>query len=244
MTYNAALTPYQPPGRPSDIRTVNTWFEGTRQDYIRVVEALDDGIGRVLNALDRHDLARDTLVIFAYDHGGEGLARNDPLAYGFGTLWEGGIRVPCLLRWPARLPAGRTSSQVISTMDLAAAGVLPPVGLHLDGMNILPILSGETPEVERTLHWRFGPQRAVRRGSWKHLVIGRTEILFNLEDDVAERRDLSDQRPTGVAELRDALRAWEEEMAAEPTSPNLGMSLTPAPTTHCGGVSSSARGCL
>ena len=221
VAYNAALPPYQPPGRPSDIRTMNTWQEGTRQDYIGVVEALDSGIGQILDTLDRHDLAQDTLVIFAYDHGGEELARNAPLAYGFGTLWEGGIRVPCLLRWPSRLPAGATSSQVVSTMDLTlstlvAAGVPLPGGRDLDGIDLIPILSGDAPVVERTLHWRFGPQRAVRRGPWKYLALGRNEMLFNLADDVGERRDLSAQRPELVAELRALQQDWEAEVTAQP----------------------------
>ena len=221
VAYNAALPPYQPPGRPLDIRTMNTWQEGTREDYIGVVEALDRGIGQILDRLDSHDLAQDTLVIFAYDHGGEELARNAPLAYGFGTLWEGGIRVPCLLRWPSRLPAGATSSQVVSTMDLTlstlvAAGVPLPEGRDLDGIDLIPILSGDAPVVERTLHWRFGPQRAVRRGPWKYLALGSNEMLFNLADDVGERRDLSAQRPELVAELRALQQDWETEVTAQP----------------------------
>lgn len=220
LAYNAALPPYQPPGRPSDIRTMNTWQDGTRQDYIGVVEALDSGVGRVLDALDRHDVAQNTLVIFAYDHGGEELARNAPLAYGFGTLWDGGIRVPCLLRWPSRLAGGITSTQVISTMDLTAS-ILTAAGVRtaerqLDGIDLIPILSGEAPAVERTLHWRFGPQRALRRGAWKYLALGRNEMLFNLSDDLGEQRDLSAQRPELVAEFRALHQDWEREVTSQP----------------------------
>ena len=108
VPYNAALPPFQPPGRPDDVRDATTWEQGTRQDYVRVVEPLDAGVGRILVALGQHGVANDTLVIFTYDHGGKDLARRELLFHGFGTLWEGGIRVPCRLRWPAALPAKQT----------------------------------------------------------------------------------------------------------------------------------------
>ena len=90
----------------------------TRADYVAMVERVDQGVGDILDALDCLGLAENTLVIFTNDNGGEWLARNDPLFHRKWTVWEGGIRVPALARWPARIPVGRVSDQVGITMDL------------------------------------------------------------------------------------------------------------------------------
>ena len=132
VAYNATHWPYQRPDLPEGKRGWDHYREsGTREDYVAMLERADQGIGRILDALDRLKLAQNTLVIFTSDNGGEWLSRNVPLFHRKGTLWEGGIRVPLLLRWPARLAAGTISSQVGITMDLtasilAAAGVKPP----------------------------------------------------------------------------------------------------------------------
>ena len=101
----------------------------------------------------------------------------------------------------------------LTLSTLVAAGVPLPEGRALDGIDLIPILSGEAPVVERTLHWRFGPQRAVRRGPWKYLALGRNELLFNLTDDVGERRDLSAQRPELVS-YRSAARLGSRSYSA------------------------------
>ena len=125
-----------------------------------MVQRMDEGIGQILEALDRRGLAAGTLVIFTSDNGGERLSRNAPFFNHKATLWEGGIRVPCLIRWPGQLPAGKTSEQAAITMDLsvsilAATGTVPPEGRTLDGMDLLPILQGRKPRQERTFFWRI-----------------------------------------------------------------------------------------
>jgi len=220
LPYNAVHWPFQPPGNPQDVRTPATWFDGGRADYARMLEAMDAGIGRILAALDRRNLSRDTLVIFTNDNGGERLSRNAPLFHRKGTLWEGGIRVPYLLRWPGTAPAGKVSAQMTITMDLtatilAAAGVEPR--RPLDGINLLPIWQGRAPLTERAFYWRINSpdrrQKAVRRGDWKYVVDGSIEMLFDLRRDVGERTDLSYRRPAVVKELRDLLAQWEKEVA-------------------------------
>ena len=112
-----------------------------------MLERADQGVGEILAALDRLGVPRNTLVIFTNDNGGEWLSRNAPLYHRKATLWEGGIRVPLILRWPGQLPAGKTSEQVAITMDLtasilAATGTHAPQGYRPDGIDIFPSCAG------------------------------------------------------------------------------------------------------
>ena len=122
VAFNAPHFPFQPPGKPDDVRTMRDYgpHVGTRADYIQMVEHLDRRIGEIIRSIDDHKLAEKTLVVFMDDNGGERLSSNDPLSGGKGTLWEGGIRVPCVIRWPGVIPAGKVSHQATITMDLTA----------------------------------------------------------------------------------------------------------------------------
>jgi arylsulfatase A-like enzyme len=222
VAYNAVHWPFQPPDLPpSDPRRNNVprpsevgdrrLFQmpddtppATRADYVKILENADSGVGTILAALERNGLARNTLVVFTNDNGGEWLSRNAPLYHRKGTLWEGGIRVPLILRWPERLPAGTTSNQVAITMDLtrsvlAATGTELPAGYQPDGVNILPMLEGQAPVTDRDLFWRIArperQQKAVRSGRWKMLVDGGQYLLFDLEADPGERTDLAARHP-------------------------------------------------
>jgi arylsulfatase A-like enzyme len=230
VTYNAAHWPFQPPGHPSRAPR-NAAFQGpadsiaaTRADYAAMVERADLGVGRIVRTLDSLGLTRRTLVIFTNDNGGEWLSRNAPLFHRKDTLWEGGIRVPAIFRWPGRIPPGRTSEQVGITMDLtatilAATGSAVPADARLEGIDLLPILEGRERPVERTLFWRIATparqQRAARQGAWKLLVDGDDLLLFNLRDDIGERTDLAARRPELVRRLLPLLRAWEADVDAE-----------------------------
>ena len=230
VSYNATHWPYQVPDRPSvaidNARHLQTHDDNTstRADYVAMMERADDGIGEVLRTLDRLGLSQNTLVIFTNDNGGEWLSSNAPLFHRKWTLWEGGIRVPTILRWPGRIPAGRVSDQVGITMDLtatvlAATNTPVPAELRLEGIDLLPILEGRAPEVERTLFWRTRAgnqnQRAVRKGEWKLLIDGNHAMLFNVRRDVGERNDLAGQRQDISHELRPLLREWERDVNAE-----------------------------
>jgi arylsulfatase A-like enzyme len=222
VAYNAPHWPFQAPGRPDDVRAHETYGPktGTRADYVKMVEHLDAEIGRVLQAIDDRGLAEDTLVVFFSDNGGERLSDNGPLFHGKYTLWEGGIRVPMIVRWPRAIPGNTTSAQAVITTDvtasaLAAAGVAPPKDPQPDGEDVVPILAGKKPPHERTFFWRMvlpgdeSGQKAVRRGKWKYVLDRRTELLFDLEADVGERTNRAYRDPKVVAELRDALKDWE-----------------------------------
>ncbi len=193
----------------------------TRQDYVRMLERADQGVGEILAALDQRGLTNNTLVVFTNDNGGEWLSRNAPLFHRKGTLWEGGIRVPLILRWPGELPSGKISGQVAITMDitasiLAAAGARPPANYRPDGTDLLPILRGKAPLLERRLFWRSArpnlQQRAVRFGQWKLLLDANQLLLFDLTADPGERTDLAGRRPDLVVTLKRLLTDWEADV--------------------------------
>lgn len=231
VAYTAPHWPYQVPDHPSvaidNSRHVMTFDDtpGTRVDYAKMVERVDHGVGEILAALDQHGLSRNTIVIFTNDNGGEWLSRNAPLAHRKFTLWEGGIRVPAIVRWPGRVPAGHVTPQVGITMDLsasilAATGSPVPAEARLEGINLFPMLEGRTPVVERTLFWRVHTgglnQRAVRSGDMKLLVDGTARyLLFDVRRDLGERDDLAAQQTTVVRRLHQQLLAWEQDVDSE-----------------------------
>ena len=230
VTYNAAHWPFQVPDKPS-VAPGNARFvqpqdadTSTRADYVAVLERADQGVGKILAALERHNLTRNTLVIYTQDNGGEWLSRNAPFFHRKDTVWEGGVRVPMIARWPARIPARRTTPQVGITMDLSAtllavAGATVPADAKLDGMDLTAVMEGKAQPFERTLFFRntVGPQRtqrAVRRGDWKVLADGPNVMVFNLKDDPGERNDLARTRQDIARELRPLIAAWEKDVDA------------------------------
>ena len=246
VSYNAPHWPYQPPDTPSVSRNnaghrqPHSDDTSTRADYVAIVERVDDGVGEILATLDRLGLTDNTLVIFTNDNGGEWLSRNDPLFHRKWTVWEGGIRVPTLMRWPGRIPEGRVSDQVGITMDLTAtilavAGAVAPA--NLEGIDLMPILTGVAPEVERTLFWRTTAggqnQRAVRSGDWKLVIDGNASFVFNLRTDPGERNDMAKLRQDVAARLRPMVDDWVAEIEAEAVERGL---REPAPVRGRGGA--------
>jgi len=161
-------------------------------------------------------------VIFTNDNGGEWLSRNTPFFHNKGTVWEGGIRVPAILRWPGHIPAGKVSGQVGITMDLtasilAATGTPVPPETRLEGIDLMPVLEGRAPEIERTLFWRVigaRSQRAVRSGDWKLIFDGRP-LLFNVRTDLGEQNNLIGQHSDIARRLQPLLADWEQNVDAE-----------------------------
>ena len=229
VAYNAAHWPYQPPGQPSTARDNGRHLgpfddsTATRAQYVAMLEHADQGVGRILAALDRLGLTQNTVVIFTNDNGGEWLSRNTPLFQHKGTVWEGGIRVPAILRWPGRIPAGVVSGQVGITMDLtatilAATATPVPAAARLDGINLLPVLEGRVPAIERTLFWRISgprPQQAVRAGDWKLIFDGGRAMLFNVRTDLGERENMIGRRSDIARRLQPLLAAWQQDVDTE-----------------------------
>jgi len=245
VAYNAVHWPFQTPNhKPTDPHAVPRpneksdlrLYQGpedaepaSRQDYVRMLERADDGVGAILAELARHGLTKNTLVIFTNDNGGEWLSRNAPFTHRKSTLWEGGIRVPLMLRWPGHLPAGKTSTQVAITMDLTTSIIaITQTGIpseqSFDGINLIPSLSGKSRPIERELFWRIVrptlQQKAVRSGRWKLLVDNRSFLLFDLSADLAERHDLAAQHPELVRKLKRRIEEWEKSVDPKPSVTN------------------------
>jgi arylsulfatase A-like enzyme len=196
--------------------------------YAAMVTRLDKEIGRLLKTLTDLGLAENTIVLFSSDHGAtfekgnQGTSAfhdsNRPFRGQKRTLWEGGIRVPGVVRWPGKVPAGRTSSEIIHMTDvlptfLAAAGAGGEASGKVDGRNMLPVWMGQQKAPERTLFWEWRVegtrQLAAMRGDFKLVITGgnRPE-LFNVETDPGERRSIIADYPELAKELQDGLAAW------------------------------------
>jgi arylsulfatase A-like enzyme len=227
LHFNAPHWPWEAPGDEAEAeRLRGTRLRhhdgGTQRTYARMVQAMDLQIGRVLQALDATGLAHDTIVIFTSDNGGERFSDTWPFTGIKTELLEGGLRVPALVCWPARIPAGRTSDQVMITMDwfptlLEAAGTAPHPDYPPDGISLMPILTGDRGPEPRRLFWRYktNAQRAMRDGDWKYLKIRDNEYLFNVVEDPRERANLKERQRATFARLTAEWAAWNAVMLPE-----------------------------
>lgn len=244
LSYNAVHTPLEileKYGR----RVPATVTDPARRGYLSLLIGLDDGIGRVMQHLRETGRDKDTLVVFFGDNGGSGrkpflaynTGVNTPLRGDKGQTLEGGIRVPFFVSWPGHVPAGKTYDQPVVALDIlptacAVAGIKPEG--NLDGVNLLPYLTGETTTApHKELYWRFGPQKAVRQGNWKLVdwrdFDARKESgwqLYDLANDPAEQHDLAAANPARVKELSQLWQQWD----AQNTAPRWHGSPTEDPT--------------
>ena len=202
---------------------------GTQKTYQRMIEQMDVQIGRVLAALDANRIAENTIVVFTSDNGGERFADTWPFTGRKTELLEGGLRIPAVIRWPARIPAGRTTDQVAIGMDwlptfLAAAGTVPDPAFPPDGINLLPVLVDNATVQPRKLFWRYkaNAQRAARDGDWKYLKILDNTFLFNVVDDPMERANLKLRRKDIYDRLAGEWQQWNAGMLPETETSNTG----------------------
>lgn len=224
VPYTSPHSPYQGPrDGTTKAKTSEDWNQGGRDTYAAMVERLDYGVGLILRTLREKRLEQGTLVVFCSDNGANRKGRNFPLSGFKGGLYEGGIRVPCIVRWPGVLPEGDTTDRVTLTMDLTvsianAAGVTPPRAW--DGVDILANIAERTPPPKRAVFWRArrGERtwKAVRDGSLKYLSrrdgAEVEEHLFDLAADIGEKDDLKSRRPEDLERLKGLLARWEEEV--------------------------------
>jgi arylsulfatase A-like enzyme len=230
LAFNAVHTPMH--ATEDRLKRFTAIADQQRHTYAAMLAAMDEAIGRVLDKLRAENLEDDTLVFFFSDNGGPTMrgttingSVNTPLRGSKRTTLEGGVRVPFVVRWPGRLAAGTTYASPVIQLDilptaLAAAGVEAKAEWNLDGVNLLPHLTGERAGGPHdTLYWRFGEQMAIRRGDWKLVRydsaadggaawVATPPKLYNLAADVGEANDLVAQHPAKVKELQAAWDKW------------------------------------
>jgi arylsulfatase B len=220
LSYNAVHSPMQ--GAKEYMERFAHVEDIHRRVFAAMLAQLDDGVGAVLHKLRELDLERRTLIFFISDNGGptkELTSSNLPLRGGKGDLYEGGVRIPFLVQWTGRLPAGVVYDRPVIATDVfatasAAAGALRPPKHSMDGVDLLPYLSGEDERSpHELLYWRMGRRTALRCGDWKIVrnrrgaASGRDFELYNLASDIGETKNLAKLRPEKLRELKDA---WEE----------------------------------
>jgi arylsulfatase A-like enzyme len=228
MAFNAVHTPMH--ATDERLEKFQSITDERRRTYAAMMSAMDDAIGAVLGKLRDAQLEDNTIVFFISDNGGPTMpgtagnaSINKPLRGSKRTTLEGGIRVPYFVKWPGKLPAGKVYDQPVIQIDilptaLAAAQVEIPSDANIDGVNLLPYLSGENAELPHdALYWRFGQQMAIRQGDWKLVrydprVDGGTgrateSKLYNLAADIGESNDLMEKEPERAAALQ---AAWDE----------------------------------
>ncbi len=232
LPFNAVHSPLQADSKY--LKRFEHIADQKRRTHCAMVSAMDDNVGRVMDALRKHGLEERTLVFFISDNGGPTpltTSSNAPLRGYKGQVLEGGIRVPFIVRWKGKLPEGKVYDRPVISLDvvstvLAAAG--KPVGPadKLDGVNLVPYLTGaQSPpplagggkgegEPHPALFWRFHDQRALRQGDWKLVRANQDPRwrLYHLDRDIAEARDLSDREPARVKEMEEIWNAWNAEL--------------------------------
>ena len=212
--------------------------------YAAMVESLDENVGRILDKLDDLEIADRTVVLLTSDNGGfinknrgRTVTSNHPLRSGKGSLWEGGVRVPLMIRWPGVTPAGATCTEpVVSTdfyptiLEMAALGGNPDHNTNVDGVSLVPLLTNPHAKLDRDAiyfhyphyHRTTTPVSSVRAGDWKLLEFHedmRVE-LYNLRDDPREAKDVAGEMPDRADDLRRRLHAWREAVDAQMPEPN------------------------
>lgn len=222
VPFTVPHTPIQGPDDEDKQIIPETWNDGDRAGYVEMVEHLDKRVGDIVAELEAMGAADNTLLIFASDNGGTQYSDNGPFRDRKSSLWEGGIRVPCMVRWPGVIPAGQTTSQLGMTFDLTAtilrAAGAPAPGRGLDGLDLLPIMKGGQETFARTVFWRSKRgtrfRKAARDGDLKYVWDDGTEELHNIAEDPSEQRDLLAEAPDSAQELKAKLADWERDVMA------------------------------
>jgi arylsulfatase A-like enzyme len=193
--------------------------------YFAAVTRMDTAIGRVLETIEAAGETEGTIVIFLSDNGGSGNGGNAPLRGSKSTMWEGGLRVPFLMKWPGKIPAGKVTDEFLTSLEilptlLAATGTPAPEGLKLDGFDLLPVLRGEMPSPRTEMFWQRRSDVAARVGPYKWVRSAKGQGLFDLSTDLGEEHDLSAEKPEVLERVNGRFAAWQAEMeASEPRGP-------------------------
>jgi arylsulfatase A-like enzyme len=218
VAYNAVHSPAQAP--PEDIKKYDTG-DPARDILMAMLKHLDEGVGRIIEALKKAGVYKNTLVFYLSDNGGSKAmhADNTPLRGFKQQEYEGGVHVPFIVSWPGQLTAGTQCDVPVASFDIlptavAAAGIKLPKDRIFDGRNILEALEGKVSKVHDYLCWNSGDgDWAIRYGEWKLVGIRAQVELFNLKNDLSETTDLAQKYPEKVEELKKVYNRWLDEMA-------------------------------
>jgi arylsulfatase A-like enzyme len=218
LQFNAPHWPWQGPGDKEYPDTANFRTGGSSEIYAAMMKGLDDAVGKLMHVLDETGLAKNTIVIFTSDNGGERFSDMGVFNGSKGELWEGGIRVPAFVRWPGIIPESVITGQAAITMDwtatiLGVAGTKPDPGFPLDGENLLPVMTGNRNEYKRTFFWRMfqvKQQKAIRFGKWKYLQNEKGEFLFDLTSDPGEKNNMKEKNADIFENLKSKYAEWEK----------------------------------
>lgn len=234
LAYNAPHSPLQ--ATDKYLQRYANIADPKRRTYAAMISAMDDGIGQLLDELDRKGIAQDTLIFFVSDNGGvvtaetgeQSVADNGPLRGGKSQLFEGGIRVPFALRWPRKLQGGRDYDRPVSTLEIMGT-VLGETGVAprrpIDGVNLIPYLKGEKKsDPQPALYWRMFDkgQYAMVVGDLKYFYNGKQAVLFDLRNDPGETKPLPVTDKAILDRLSMLYRNWNAQMAKQPAFPPLG----------------------
>jgi len=224
--YNAPHWPWETRADAAEAKRIDKIYHfdgGSLPTYLAMIRQMDEGIGRILSALRISKTEKNTIVVFTSDNGGERFSDTWPLVGKKMDLLEGGIRVPYVVRWPAKVKPGGVTTQQAITMDwvatfLDAAGVKPDSNYPLDGKSLLKVLQKPGKTFARELFWKmlYRNQKAMRAGDWKYLCVEGNEFLFNLAKDERERANFGKREPARLAALRGKFQAWEESLPQHP----------------------------
>ena len=247
LAFNAVHTPMQ--ATDKYLARFTHIADEQRRTYAAMLSAMDDGIGRTLAALRSEDLEGNALIFFFSDNGGPTMpgttingSSNAPLRGSKRQTWEGGIRVPFIIRWKGHLAEGKTDARPIIQLDvlptaLAAAGVETQREWQLDGVNLIPFLTGKSAgPPHEALYWRLGGMMAIRKGDWKLVKTSEGPLpadpavlsdlsdaaLHNLADDMGEKTNLAASHPEKVKELAEAWQRWNQVLAKPLWGPGRG----------------------
>jgi len=227
--------------------------------YAGMIASVDESVGRIMALLDELKLSDNTLLVFSSDNGGVGgyeregiqggdVTDNAPLRGGKGMLYEGGVRIPYIFRWPGKIKSGTVCNEPINSVDLyptlvELAGGKPDPAYTLDGTSYLNLLTGGSKAKRKALYWHFPgylgsggntwrttPVGTIRDGDWKLLEFFETgkRELYNLKDDIGEKHDLAGSQPDKLKELHDKLLAWRKQIGAPMPTPNTPSEIVPA----------------
>jgi len=232
LHYTAPHWPWSAPSVEAAARERESHFNqhadgGSPRIYAEMVQEMDKGIGQVVQALKDSGQLENTLVLFTSDNGGERYSKNWPFVGRKRDLLEGGLRVPQIVSWPAKIQSSKVSNQVCISMDLTAtcldaAEVKIDAQYPIDGESLLPHLVDNQPEKSRTLFWRMKEreQRSVRSGDWKYLKVKEQEFLFDLSYDWRERTNFALKHPEILAGLKRQWEEWNKDMLPMPDQPS------------------------